>query len=81
MINFEKSEFRMKTILSILIAIIFTFGSSAVLYAADQWVVIKDSAGKCSVRQTKGKTPKTIAGPFATKAEAEKAKGEKCPKK
>jgi len=48
--------------------------------AAEQWVVIKDSQGKCSVRKAKGTTPKTIAGPFATKAEAEKAKKEKCPK-
>ncbi len=49
--------------------------------SAEQWVVIKDSKGRCSVRTTtKGKTAKTIAGPFATKPEAEKAKAEKCGK-
>jgi lipopolysaccharide/colanic/teichoic acid biosynthesis glycosyltransferase len=49
--------------------------------SAEQWIVIKDSKGRCSVRTTsKGKTPKTIAGPFATKAEADKAKADKCGK-
>ena len=47
-----------------------------------QWVVIKDKNGKCSVRETtKGKTPKTIAGPFATKELAEAAKAKECPPK
>ncbi|HMK37219.1 MAG TPA: hypothetical protein VK463_19250 [Desulfomonilaceae bacterium] len=47
--------------------------------AADKYVVIKDSKGRCIVRAAKGETPKTIAGPFATKKEAEAAKKEKCP--
>lgn len=45
-----------------------------------QWFVLKDKNGKCSVHQEKGPTPTTIAGPFATKEEAVKAKEEKCPK-
>ncbi len=46
-----------------------------------QWVVIKDKKGKCSVHTTtKGKTPKTIAGPFATKEQAEAEKAKLCPK-
>jgi type IV secretory pathway VirJ component len=45
-----------------------------------QWVVIKDKNGKCSVRAvTHGRTEKTIAGPFATKPEAEAAKAKACP--
>ncbi len=48
--------------------------------SAEEWAVIKDSSGKCSVRSVKKATPKTIAGPFKSKAEAEKAKQEKCPK-
>jgi hypothetical protein len=51
------------------------------LAAADQWAVIKDSAGKCYVKKVKDKTSKTIAGPFKTKAEADRAKAEKCPPK
>lgn len=50
-------------------------------FAADKYVVIKDKKGVCKVIKSKDKTAKTIAGPFATKAEAEKAKEEKCPKK
>jgi hypothetical protein len=47
-----------------------------------QWVVIKDKNGKCSVHETtKGKTPKTIAGPFATKDQAEAEKAKLCPPK
>lgn len=49
------------------------------LAAADKWVVIKDKKGVCKVIKAKGKTPKTIAGPFNTQAEAQKAKEEKCP--
>jgi hypothetical protein len=45
-----------------------------------QWFVLKDKNGKCSVHQEKAPTPTTIAGPFATKEEAVKAKEEKCPK-
>ena len=45
-------------------------------------MVIKDKNGKCSVHETtKGKTPKTIAGPFATKELAEAAKAKECPPK
>lgn len=51
-------------------------------FAADKYVVIKDKKGVCKViRAKKDKTPATIAGPYATKAEAQKAKEEKCPKK
>ncbi len=47
-----------------------------------QWVVIKDKNGKCAVRAvTHGKTEKTIAGPFATKEQAEAEKAKLCPKK
>jgi hypothetical protein len=54
---------------------------TAIAFAADQWVVVKDSKGTCKVIKAKGKTPKTIAGPFAKKEDAVKAKDEKCPKK
>lgn len=54
---------------------------SVAAFAADKpWFVIKDSKGVCKVIQAKDKTPKTVAGPFVTKAEAQKAKGDLCPK-
>ncbi len=48
--------------------------------AEKQWFVLKDVKGRCSVRELKAATPKTIAGPYATKEAAHKAKDEKCPK-
>jgi hypothetical protein len=71
----------LKRLTVFLLALVFCL-VSALSFAADkQWVVVKDSKGNCSVRSTtKGKTPKTVEGPFATKAEAEKAKATACPK-
>jgi hypothetical protein len=54
--------------------------TASLAFAADQWVVIKDKNGVCKVIEAKGKTDKTIAGPFKTKDEAKKAKEEKCGK-
>ncbi len=48
--------------------------------AVKQWYVIKDSRGRCSVKQAKA-PKKNIAGPFATREAALKAKAEKCPKR
>ncbi len=83
----------LKKIVVVVAVAIFAFTCSAVVFAAEpkkaekqtekqakQWFVLKDKAGKCSVRQEKGPTPTTIAGPFATKEEAMKVKEEKCPK-
>lgn len=77
--------------LVLLVVAVFAL-TSAIALAADkpekpmksvkQWVVIKDKNGKCTVHETtKGKTPKTIAGPFATKEQAETEKAKLCPKK
>jgi hypothetical protein len=68
----------LKRIIVLIVGVVFALVSLPAM-AADQWAVIKDSKGKCSVRSVTKKTAKTIAGPFATKAEAEKAKKEKCP--
>jgi hypothetical protein len=50
---------------------------------AGQWCVIKyqtkDKKTVCKVVECKGKTPKTIAGPFKSKDEALKAKEKSCP--
>jgi hypothetical protein len=70
----------LKKIMVLIVGVMFAFASLPVM-AADQWAVIKDKKGNCSVRKVTKKTEKTLAGPFTTKAEAEKAKKEACPKK
>ncbi|MBM4328324.1 MAG: hypothetical protein FJ118_14315 [Deltaproteobacteria bacterium] len=69
----------------LLLALAFAL-SVTLAFAAEkkgsQWFVIKDSKGVCKVIQSgKDKTPASIAGPFATKELAAKAKAEKCPPK
>ncbi|MBI5569210.1 MAG: hypothetical protein HY914_04615 [Desulfomonile tiedjei] len=71
----------LKRLTVLLLALVFCLVCGLSFAAEKQWVVIKDSKGKCSVRSTtKGKTEKTIEGPFATKEEAQKAKAVACPK-
>lgn len=65
----------------LVVALMFALVSTLALAQAKQWYVIKDKRGVCSVHQLKAKTEKTIAGPFATKDEAKKAKDKECPKK
>lgn len=69
----------MKRFLILLALALFVFTSTAAL-AADQYFVLKDKNNKCYVKSLKAATPATIAGPFKTKDEANKAKAEKCPK-
>jgi len=69
----------MKRFLILLALALFVFTSTAAL-AADQYFLIKDKNNKCKVISAKAATPATIAGPFKTKDEANKAKAEKCPK-
>jgi hypothetical protein len=70
----------LKHIIILVIVLVFAFASGLAMAAEKQWFVIKDSKERCSVRQLKAATDKTIAGPFATKDQATKAKEEKCPK-
>ncbi|MCA1961760.1 MAG: hypothetical protein LDL33_13310 [Desulfomonile sp.] len=69
----------MKKFLILMALALFVFTSTAAL-AADQYFVLKDKNNKCYVKKLKAQTPATIAGPFASKAEADKVKAEKCPK-
>jgi hypothetical protein len=72
----------MKKISALFLILCLIVQFSLVAFAAqDQYVVIKDKNGVCKVLKTKGKTPKTIAGPFKTKKQAQAAKEEKCPEK
>jgi len=75
----------MKKWVVILLALAFALSVTFAFAAekkASQWFVVQDSKGVCKVIQSsKDKTPKSIAGPFATKEGAAKAKAEKCPPK
>ena len=65
----------------LLVVAVFLLVSGLSFAAGKKWALIRDAKGVCKVIQVKDKTPKTIAGPFATKAEAVKAKESKCAKK
>lgn len=60
---------------------VFAEGQPKAAKPGKQYYVIKDSKGRCSIRQLEKKSPKSIAGPYATKDEAQKAKDKECPKK
>jgi hypothetical protein len=70
---------KMKRFLAILLVMVFSLTATLAI-AADSWVVIKDKHGACKVIKSDHKTPKTIAGPFASKDEAKKVKEKECPK-
>ena len=69
----------LKSCILLITLVIFAL-TATVAVAANPWFVIKDKKGVCKVIQAKEKTPKTIAGPFNSKAAAQKAKDQKCPK-
>ena len=68
---------KINRVLVLLLAVAFALTITVSLASAD-YVVIKDKNGRCSVRESDHKTPKTIAGPFKTKEEAYKAKEKEC---
>ena len=69
-----------RRLIGLFIAVIFVLTTVAALAAGDSYVVIKDKNGVCKVIKAKEKTPATIAGPFKTKEEAQKAKEKECAK-
>jgi len=79
----KRGIFKTAVILAVAMAflLVSVLAFAAETAKAKQWVVIKDVKGKCKVLETaKAKTDKTIAGPFVTKDEAQKAKEKECPK-
>ena len=68
-----------RRLIGFLIATFFVFATVAAFAAEEAYFVIKDKNGVCKVIQAKDKTPATVAGPFKTKEEAEKAIGKACP--
>jgi hypothetical protein len=79
----HSSEGTMKArrLIGLFIAVIFVLTTVVAFAAGDSYVVIKDKNGICKIIKAQEKTPKTIAGPFKTKEEAEKAKDRECSKK
>ena len=59
---------------------IFALTAVFSLAAEEPWFIIKDKNDVCKVIQAKEKTPATIAGPYKTKGNAEKAKDKACAK-
>lgn len=61
------------------LVLVFSLITPLAFAAGQSWVVIKDKNGVCKVIEAKEKTPATIAGPFKSKEDAEKAKAKECP--
>ena len=61
----------------LLLAVAFALTITVSLASAD-YVVLKDKKGHCRIIESAHKTPKTIAGPFKTREEAQKAKEKEC---
>ncbi|HMK37380.1 MAG TPA: hypothetical protein VK463_20060 [Desulfomonilaceae bacterium] len=59
--------------------LVLVYASIATLaIASDSWMVVKDKNGVCHVIKGRQKTPATVAGPFAIRAEAEQVKAREC---
>ena len=71
----------MKKLTVMLVVVAFCLTSSVVFAKAYKFYIVKDKKGVCKVIEADKKTPKTVAGPYKTRANAEKAKAEKCPAK
>ncbi|MGC8604069.1 MAG: hypothetical protein ACP5VS_10310 [Desulfomonilaceae bacterium] len=61
------------------ITVIFIVITVATFAAGDSYIVIKNQKGVCEIIKAQEKTPQTLAGPFKTKEEAQKAKKKECP--
>ena len=71
---------KIKHIIAVIVATIFTLTAVCVFAAEDPWFIIKDKNGVCKVIQAKEKTPATVAGPYETQKKADGAKGKECAK-
>jgi hypothetical protein len=67
----------LKRFVVLLLAVAFALTITVSVASAD-YVVIKDKNGICRVIESTHKTPKTIAGPFKTKEEAQSVKAKEC---
>ena len=71
---------KVKHLIVVVLVIVFALTAVFSFAAEDPWFIIKDKNGVCKVIQAKQKTPATIAGPYKTRANADKAKDKACAK-
>jgi hypothetical protein len=71
---------KIRRLIVFLMAVTFILTTVTTFAAGDSYVVIKDKNGVCKIIKAADNTPATIAGPFKTKEEAEKAKEKECSK-
>ncbi len=71
---------RVRRLIGFFTAIIFVLTTIVAFAAGDSYFVIKDKNGVCKVIKAQEKTSATIAGPFKTQVEAQKAMEQECPK-
>lgn len=64
-------------IATLVLTFIFSL-TSIFAFAADPFFIIKGKDNVCKIIQAADKTPATIAGPFKTRAAAEKVKDKAC---
>jgi hypothetical protein len=67
----------MKKLVALGLAVCLFLSTSLVF--ADQYLVVKDKAGKCKLEVFKAEKGQILAGPFDSKEEGTKALQEKCP--
>jgi len=77
---FREGNRKIKRFTGVFLAVVFSLTGVFAFAAGQSRVVIKDKNGVCKVIEAKEKTPATIAGPFKSKEDAEKAKTKECPK-
>jgi hypothetical protein len=77
---FWEGNMNIKSFTGVFLVLVFSLITVLAFAAGESWVVIKDKNGVCKVIEAKEKTPATIAGPFKSKEDAEKAKAKECPK-
>jgi hypothetical protein len=57
----------------LVLAAVLTFAALPTVVQAEQWLIVKDRDGKCSIWKTKPGTPTIVSGPYLSKDEARKA--------
>ena len=76
----REGNLKVKHLIVVVLVTIFALTAVFSFAAEDPWFIIKDKNGVCKVIQAKDKTPATIAGPYKTQANADKAKDKACAK-
>lgn len=57
----------------LVLAAVLAFAALPLAAQAEQWLIVKDKEGKCSIYKTKAGTPTIVSGPYSSKDEARKA--------